>query len=169
MREFVDAYAFTHGGASPPIDVWAIDTYPLTWDSLPMTNWQIVRDQIIGFRQFLRDEVPGHADTPIWITELASHWAYDAWDIRDGEFAIPEGLPYQWEAMTTYMDGILVWLEDNSVAQGIDRWFFFMDWIDFNTSAANGYAGIHFFESGDVGASMNQLGQVYRDHALGVR
>jgi hypothetical protein len=169
MREFVDAYAFAHGGASPPIDVWAIDTYPLTWDALPMTNWEIVRDQIIGFRQFLSTEVPGHANTPIWITEIASHWAYSAWEIRDGQISVPIGLPFQWQAMGHYMDGILNWLEDNAEAQQIDKWFFFIDWIDIEISAADGYAGIHFFESEEDGAALNQLGQIYRDHALGLR
>ena len=169
MRQFVDAYALAHGGASPPVDVWAIDVYPLTWDELPMTNWQLVRDQIVGFRQFLTNEVLGHADTPIWVTEIASHWAFSAWEIRDGAIAVPTGLAFQWQAMIAYMDGILDWLEDNAAAQKIDKWFFFIDWIDIDKSAADGYAGIHFFESEEVGAPLNQLGQVYRDHALGLR
>ena len=169
MRQFIDAYAIAYGGASPPVDVWAIDTYPLTWNDLPMTNWQIVRDQIIGFRQFLANGVPGHAATPIWVTEIASHWAFTAWEIKDGSFAIPEGLEFQWQEMVTYMDGILDWLEDNAISENIGRWFFFIDWIDIDKSAADGYAGIHFFDSEDVGAPLNQLGQVYRDHALGLR
>jgi hypothetical protein len=169
MRRFVDAYAIAHGGAAPPIDIWAIDTYPLTWDVLPMTNWQIVRDQLIGFRQYLNNEVPGHADTPIWITEIASHWAYQDFAIEDGGLAVPEGLPYRWQDMTDYMDGILNWLENNSQSQNIGRWFFYVDWIDIERSAADGYAGIYFFESGDTGAPLNALGQVYRDHALGLR
>ena len=168
MRQFVNAYVIAHG-TYPPVDVWAIDTYPLTWDSVPMANWQIVRDQIIGFRQFLIDEVPGHANTPIWITEIASHWGYSAWEIKDNVFAVPEGLEFQWSDMVAYMDGILDWLEDNATAQKIERWFFFIDWIDITTSASDGYAGIHFFESGNVGAPLNQLGEVYRDHALGLR
>ena len=169
MREFIDAYADAHEGTTPPVDAWAIDTYPLTWNDLPMSNWEIVRDQIVGFRNFLETEVPGHADTPIWITEIASHWAFSEWEIREGTFGVPDGLPFQWQVMSDYMDNILNWLESNSEEQKIDRWFFFIDWIDIETSAADGYAGIHFFESGEDGAPLNQLGQNYREHALGLR
>jgi hypothetical protein len=173
IRDFVTAYSLSHAGQPPPVDVWAIDTYPLTWDSVPMTNWQLVRDQLIGYREFLRDEVPGHADTPIWVTEIASHWGFSAWDIRENQLAIPLGQDIQddflWDDMTGYMDGIINWLDDNATSQKIDRWFFFRDWIDISETARNGYAGIHLFESGAEGAQLNQLGIVYRDHATGVR
>jgi hypothetical protein len=173
MRQFVDAYAFTHGGDTPPIDIWAIDVYPLTWNELPMTNWQIVRDQLLGFRQFLRDEVPGHANTPIWITEIASHWAFDGFEIIDGVFSIPADQhvadDYLWDNMIGYMDGIIPWLMDNAEAQNIDRWFFFRDWIDISKSASDGYAGIYFFEDSTGDAALNPLGQVYRDYATGQR
>lgn len=173
MRQFVDTYIFTHAGEVPPVDIWAIDAYPLTWDVLPMTNWQIVTDQLAGFRQYLRDEVPGHADTPIWLTEVASHWGFNGFRIVDGKLTIPEGQTYEnsflWDEEISYMDGIIGWLKVNAAAQNIERWFFYEDWADISKTAAGGYAGIQFFESGDDGAALNQLGQVYRDHALGLR
>jgi hypothetical protein len=169
LRQFVDEYSFSHGGASPPVDIWAIDAYPLTWTQVPMTNWEIVRDQLIGLRQFLRDEVPGHANTPIWITEIASHWAFNSWEIKDGEIAIPDGEVFQWEAMVGYMDGIIGWLKANAAKENIDRWFFYRDWVDLSKSARVGYAGIHFFESEANGAALTPLGINYRDHVKGVR
>jgi hypothetical protein len=173
MREFVTAYTLSHEGKSPPIDVWAIDTYPLTWDAVPMVNWQIVRDQLTGFRQFLKDEVPGHADTPIWVTEIASHWAFDGWEFQNGAIAIPAGQDLQtdflWDEMIGYMDGIIGWLRDNSESQKIDRWFFFRDWIDITESVKDGYAGISLFDSGLDGAALTHLGNVYRDYASGQR
>jgi hypothetical protein len=173
MREFVNAYAFSHAGAAPPFDVWAIDVYPLTWTQLPMTNWQLVRDQLVGYRQFLRDEVPGHADTPIWITEIASHWGYDSFEFVDGALSIPVGKNVQddflWDEEIVYMDGIIGWLRDNSDNQNIDRWFFYKDWVDITKDASRGYAGIHFFESDEDDAALNPLGTVYRAWATGQR
>jgi hypothetical protein len=173
MREFVTAYSFAHPGQSPPVDVWAIDVYPLTWDSVPMTNWQLVRDQLIGFRQFLLDEVPGHENTPIWVTETASHWGFTDWEIRDGKIAIPLGQDFEtnflWIQMTGYMDGIINWMRDNAQSKNIERWFFYRDWVDISKTAQDGYAGIHFFDGPDVGANLTPLGTVYRDYATGNR
>ncbi len=173
MRLFIDAYAVAHGGASPPVDVWSIDAYPLTWNTVPMTNWQIVRDQILGFRQYLADEVPGHATTPIWVTELASHWAFSAWTIEDGGLALPTDLDiesdYLWDEMEGYMDGILGWLKTNGGAVNVERWFFFKGHSDISATVKDGYAGIYFYEDGDIGAALNQLGEVYSDYISGRR
>ena len=173
LEQFIDTYVFSHDGNPPPVDVWAIDVYPLTWDELPMTNWQIVRDQLIGFRQFLRDKVPGHANTPIWVTEIASHWGFDGLEFIDGVISIPAGQDFQddflWDEMIEFMDGIIGWMQDNAEAQNIGRWFFYKDWVDISQSASGGYAGIHLFESRADGAALNPLGQVYRDYATGQR
>jgi hypothetical protein len=135
-----------------------------------MTNWQIVRDQILGFRQFLSLEVPGHSETPIWVTELASHWAFSAWTIENNALAIPSDLDietdYLWDEMEGYMDGILGWLRDEGPANNIDRWFFFKGHADIEASSKEGYAGIYFYENGDEGSPLNPLGEVYRDYIL---
>jgi len=173
MRSFIDAYAASHGGDPPPVDVWSIDAYPLTWNTVPMTNWQIVRDQILGFRQYLADEVPGHSSTPIWVTELASHWAFPAWAIKDSALAIPPDLDieadYLWGEMEGYMDGILGWLKNEGPAINVDRWFFFKGYVDIEASIPEGYAGIYFYENGEEGASLNQLGEIYSDYIAGRR
>lgn len=173
MRSFIDAYAVAHGGASPPVDVWSIDAYPLTWDTVPMTNWQIVRDQILGFRQYLADEVPGHSTTPIWVTELASHWAFSDWIIDNNALAIPSHLDietnYLWDEMEGYMDGILGWLKDEGPAINVDRWFFFKGHVDIESLSTEGYAGIYFYENGDEGSPLNHLGEVYNDYISGRR
>lgn len=168
MRAFIDAYAVAHNGASPPVDVWSIDAYPLTWNTVPMTNWEIVRDQIIGFRQYLALEVPDHATTPIWVTELASHWAFSEWAIENAALAIPPELDvetdYLWDEMEGYMDGILGWLKEEGPALNVDRWFFFKGYVDIEASSKEGYAGIYFYENGVHGSPLNQLGEVYRDY-----
>jgi len=60
-------------------------------------------------------------------------------------------------------------LKNNANAQNIERWFFYQDWVDISLTAGDGYAGIQFFESGDDGAALNELGKVYRDQAMGLR
>ena len=71
--------------------------------------------------------------------------------------------------MAGYMEGIITWLRDNSDTQNIERWFFYNDWTDISQAAELGYAGIHLFESGDNGAALNQLGQLYHEYATGIR
>lgn len=187
MREFIDIYQETHDGALPPVDIWAIDVYPLTWDQdqVPMTNWPTVVKQIEGFRNYLDTELLRPSD-PIWVTEIASHWAYDAW-ILDSK-----GLPtlpskeagtdcdvvqcldwdadYRWDAMEDYMTSILDWLRLNGPGMRIEKWFFFIDYVDVRVqSAIDGYAGIYLFENDQIGAPLNLLGQLYRDYATGQR
>ncbi len=173
MRGFIDAYAAAHSGNAPDVDIWAIDAYPLTWNNVPMTNWQLIRDQIVGFRNFLTNEVPGHSNTPIWVTELASHWGYNGWTIQNGLLTIPEGQDYSqnflWDDMAGYMDGILGWLQANGNSLNIDRWFFFKGYVDMQAPKIDGYAGTHFFSDSSVGATPNQLGQLYRAYATGDR
>ena len=176
IPDFVNAYAAAHNGESPPIDAWALDAYPLTWDPtpefpnpLPMTEWEVVVNQAIGYREYLQSSVPGHANTPIWITEMASHWAYDTVSFVDSEQAIPEGLPYRWDAMNEYVAKLSGWLNANGDMYGIDRWFLYRGYIDIADHAKNGYAGIYLFESGDTGAALTPTGEVYRDFAKGIR
>jgi hypothetical protein len=174
MSDFVDAYAAAHGGESPPIDAWALDAYPLTWEAtpeypnpLPMTEWQIVADQAIGLRAFLAT-VPGHADTPIWITEVASHWAYDEVGWVNSNLAIPD-TPYRWDLMTEYIENLFSWFQSNGPTLKIDRWFLYRGYIEIANHAKYGYAGIYLFETGDTGAAMTPVGEVYRDFASGIR
>jgi len=173
MRGFIDAYAAAHGGRTPDVDIWTIDTYPLTWDSVPMTDWQIVRDQLLGFRNFLSSEVPGHAESPIWVTEIASHWGYDAWVIQDGLLTIPSEQDYLadflWDDIAGYMNGILGWLQANGSDLNIERWFFFKGYVDLQAPKLDGYAGVHFFSDDSSSAQPNQLGKLYREYATGMR
>ena len=174
--DFVEAYAIAHSGDTPPIDVWAIDLYPLTWvatpdypNPLPMTHWGLMVDQIKGFRAYLEDKLPAHADTPIWITEIASHWAYDSFTFVDGRTAIPEGAVYRWDLMNAYVEDLFSWLASNGPLYRVDRWFLYRGFIDIKENAKNGYAGIYLFESGDTGAALTPTGEIYSEFAHGTR
>lgn len=163
MRSFVDQYTAIYGVA-PQVDIWALDSYPLTWDALPTVEWGIVGEQVENFRQYLEEEVPGHAETPIWLTEVAAHWAYAELAIKDWDEE------YEWDAMEGYMLNLVGWLRRNSDRLHIGKWFFYRAHVDPREHAASqSYAGIYFFESPEAGAQLNQLGRVYSEMATGGR
>jgi hypothetical protein len=173
FTDFIDQYAATHDGASPPADIWAIDVYPLTWGDLPMTDWNIVINQIVNFRSYLSTQVPGHATTPIYINEVASHWGFNGLEFIDGKTSIPSGQSYTddflWDEMEHYLSTLMDWLKQSGPALYIERWFLYATYVDISESAANGYAGIVLFDGYFDGANLNQLGRLYRDYAIGVR
>lgn len=171
LQEFITAYQNAHDGVLPPIDVWAIDAYPLTWDKVPMVDWFTVVQQIQGLRNFLDFELFRFSD-PIWITEAGTHWAYDAWEIGPtGDLTIPSHLDwvddYRWDAVTKYTESLIRWLLINSQSLKIEKWFFFRDWIDPATheGADANYSGLYLFESKDLDSPLNPVGQLYFDYA----
>jgi len=163
LKEFISAYESRYG-IKPPVDAWAIDAYPLDWVRTPNSDLhaQIVIDQLIGMRQYL--ELNGYPGTPIWITEIAVHVGYDRFTIENGIIS-PTG-DYHWDKMSDYLIAVLDWLEENSVAQNIERWFFFTTWKDIVNIGPDGYMGIIFFDGPLEGASINCLGEVYRARSL---
>ena len=187
---FRDAYMAKYG-VEPPVDIWAIDTYPLTWYTVPMTNSEIVKDQIRGLRSWL-DSIPEQSGKPIWVTEVASHWAYAGWCWdTTGAYGPAGGLlptasegfgacdnllvvladasDYQWDAMVGYVDDLCGWLDEQEPDLNIGRWFFYTTYEDITGRSQNGYAGISFFDGPEVGANLTPLGELYRSYALGIR
>lgn len=173
MREFISAYQTSHSGELPPVDIWAIDAYPLRWDEVPMIDWFTVVQQISGFRDYLDTELFRSSD-PIWVTEIASHWAYSAWTRLDGGITIPPeldwDLDYRWDDMLNYLTKTIDWLRANALGMKIEKWFFYRNFIDVTQSQyGDPYAGIYFFESDADDSPLNQLGQLYKDYATGRR
>ncbi|NQU10512.1 hypothetical protein HQ590_06975, partial [bacterium] len=187
---FRDAYIAKYG-VDPPVDAWAIDTYPLTWYTVPMTNSQIVKDQILGLRAWL-DSIPAQSGKPIWATEVASHWAYAGWCIdqagtygpvnwmiptssrtltvcTDSAAVVADASDYQWDAMVGYVDALSGWLDGQGSSLNIEKWFFFRSYHDITGRSENGYAGLSFFNGPDVGAGLTPAGELYRQYALGIR
>ena len=193
LKDFIISYESKYG-EKVPVDVWAIDAYPIDWRNTPnnsttpsllpryevknkkVRHSQIVIEQLEGMRLYL--DARGYADTPIWITEVAIHLAYDGWDfvsfspriLRPDCQDYPEAdCEYHWDLMAQYLDSVLDWLEENSIAKGIGKWFFFVTWQDIaNHIEEDGYMGIIFFDGPEQGAAMNCLGEIYRARSLGL-
>ncbi|NQW21555.1 MAG: hypothetical protein HQ477_12685 [Chloroflexi bacterium] len=173
FTSFIDAYSVAHDGASPPADIWAIDAYPLDWITLPMTDWNIVANQIQGYRSYLSNSVPGHATTPIYVNEVASHWGFSGLEFIDGEISIPAGQSFTedflWDEMEQYLINLFDWLKDNGPSLNVERWFLYATHVDLPTTVRSSYAGIELFDGFHAGANLNRLGLLYRDYAMGVR
>ena len=98
-EDFIAEYQFRYG-TPPPVDIWAIDMYPIDWlntpnndpDQLPLylpgsgpihhdgdgssKHSSVVAQQLVNMRQYL-NTFTEYADTPIWITEMSVHVGYD--------------------------------------------------------------------------------------------
>jgi hypothetical protein len=165
LQEFIDEYESRYG-TKPPVYAWAIDAYPIDWVRTPNSalHAQIVINQLTRMRVYL-STIPEYVDTPIWITEIAVHVGYDGWKFGADGGLEPVGV-YHWDKMSGYLTAVLDWLDANSVAQNIERWFFFTTWKDIVNVGPDGYMGIIFFDGPLQGASITCLGEVYRARSL---
>ncbi len=166
FKEFVSSYESRYG-IKPPVDIWAIDVYPLDWWNTPNSGQHasIAINQLIGMRNYL-NSVSEYQNTPIWITEMAVHVGYDGWIFGSSGNLIPVG-SYNWDKMSDYLNAVLDWLEQNAASNQIEKWFFFTTWKDIVNVASDGYMGIVFFDGSNRGASLNCLGEIYRARSLG--
>mgnify|MGYP002849272447 CR=1 FL=1 len=186
LTDFISSYEARYG-EKPPVDVWAIDAYPIDWHNTPnndpgnlafydgdtVLHSHIVTQQLQRMRQYLNTN--GYENTPIWITEIAIHVGYgyglndrDGWEwVEYPTKMAPQG-PYHWDLMGNYLIEIFDWLETNAESNKIEKWFFFSTWDDIENVGPDGYMGITFFDSKDVGASLNCLGEIFRTRSLGL-
>ena len=171
MAEFRAAYVAEYG-VEPPIDIWAIDVYPLDWVNLPTVDHQLIIAQVNGLRQYL--DAAGLQNEPIWITELGLHWGYDAmlfsvdegYDISCDPYPQPTGT-YQTAQVIGYLDGVFDWLDANAISKKIEKWFLFNTYRDITTCTSDAYAGLTLFDGPGVGANLTEVGQFFRDRVLG--
>jgi hypothetical protein len=171
LKTFINSYEIRYG-VKPPVDIWAIDVYPLDWVSIPNSavHADIVIDQLEKLRGYL-DTIPEYQNTPIWITEIAVHVGYDRWLVDEETGLVgPDlgpGLYYHADKMADYLITILDWLESNADDYIIEKWFFFVTWKDLvNVPADDPYMGITFFEDRETGSQLNCLGRIYNAYSI---
>ena len=164
MNQFRLEWDIRYGG-EPPFDVWEIDTYPLDWLNLPTDNHQIVIDQVQGMRDYM-NTFAVHAGKPIWITELSLHWGWDGLQFDEQGFAIPGGT-YQTERVIGYFAKVYDWLEANSAALNVERWFTFITYADLLTGNSGAYSGPSLFDGPDQGAGLTVVGEFYKSRSGG--
>ena len=173
MDEFRAAYVAQYG-MEPPVDIWAIDVYPLDWWNLPTVNSQLVIDQVNGLRQYL-DAIPAQQGKPIWITELGLHWGWDrmlfpgneGYDSSCGGLPQPAGT-YKTQEVIGYLDAVFDWLDANAASKNIEKWFLLSTYDNINRCNSSAYAGLTLFDAPGVGANLTPVGQFFRDRVIGI-
>lgn len=193
-KDFVDAYSKEYGEV-PPVDIWAIDAYPIDWNNTPNNDpgkraWyaaklnlfqhsEIVVEQLVGMRQYL-DTLTEYTNTPIWITEMAVHVGYDPrdWTLKTtgdpcnivlvitNQCLPPSQDKYHWDKMSNYIIEVLDWLDTNAETHGVEKWFFYKTYRDLVNIATDGYMGISLLDDPAIDTAPNCLGETYRSRSL---
>ena len=176
VAQYGDEFSAEHiaqYGMGPPIDIWAIDVYPLDWWNLPTVNHQLIIEQIDGLRLYL--DAVGQQDKPIWITELGLHWGWDdmlfpgdeGYDGSCDPYPQPAGT-YQTEQVIGYLDGVFDWLDANATSKNIEKWFLLSTYENIITCNSGTYAGLTLFDGPNIGANLTTVGEFFRDRVLGI-
>ena len=87
-------------GNTPNNDPAQPADYPAKGGAFP--HWSIAVQQLEGMRKYL-DGV-GYANTPIWITEIAIHVAYDGYTFDPFPTNIKPVGEYHWDFMSDYIN-----------------------------------------------------------------
>jgi len=158
-------------GENPPVDYWAIDVYPIVWDTnqLPTVRADIVIEQMEDYRAYL-DAMPSEVGKPIIMTEFGLHWGFDGMDFIGAicSGAYPTGT-YQTEAVKSYLREVFNWLEANADSSKIDSWYLFSTYRDLAACNPDKGFGLTLFESTSLSAAMSPIGQFYYDWIRGNR
>jgi hypothetical protein len=149
-------------GEEPPVDIWAIDVYPINWWNLPTVDHAIAVQQIAGLRSWL-DNIPGQAAKPIWVTEIGLHWGYDEIDYATCSSGPTPLGTYQTDDVKNYFKSVFDWLENNSNSSNIERWFVFKTFADIHTCNSDGYAGMTILENASTTSPFTKVGQYIVD------
>ena len=157
-------------GQEPPVDIWAIDLFPIDWTSLPTTRTAEIINDLQAMRLYLNN-ISGQAGKPIWITELGLHWGWS--DMQYG-VAGCEGKPtpagtYRTEAVKNYLQTMFRWLVQNGTALKIEKWFILSTYYDIAKCNYASYAGMTLFNGPEPSSGLTDIGQFVRDWAAGLR
>ena len=169
LTSFIDLYQEEYG-VMPPIDIWAIDLYPLDWVSLPTTNAALMIDQLTSLRSYL-DTMKEFYQAPIWITELGLHWGWNEID-----WAVPgcDGRPspagqYQEEALISYFEQLFNFLDNNAALYQVEKWFVFITYYDIGTCNYESYNGVSLYDSGEINSSLTTTGQYIKNRVYHIK
>jgi len=121
-REWVDQFRYTYKesyGIEPPVDVWAIDLYPLDWGNVPTVNADLVIGQLAGGR------LPCNGGKPY----LEGQRKYSDADLFDTETECLAQQPIK-EGLRSYLDAIPeyrntpIWITEIALHWGYEGWSF---------------------------------------------
>lgn len=164
-------------GEEPPIDIWAIDVFPIVWpsggdssDAFPTVRDDIVVRQIAEFREWVDSRESTRGD-PVWVTEFGLHWGFEDWQFGvDGCDGQPTPLgEYLTDEVRDYLKRTYTWLEENSEQLNIERWFTFTSYRDIHRCHGDSGNGLSLLDSGDASGNLSEIGAFYNDWVRGIR
>ncbi len=165
-------------GEAPPIDIWAIDVFPIVWpasnlppgEAFPTVRDDIVIKQIEEFREWV-DSRPESRGKPIWITEFGLHWGFEDWKFGvegcDGR-PTPTG-EYLADEVIDYLSRVYMWLEANSASMNIERWFTFSTYKDIATCEGDSGNGLSMLNDSGPHGELTEVGEFYNNWIRGIR
>lgn len=165
-------------GEPPPIDIWAIDVFPLVWpgpglpasEAFPTVRDDIVVKQIEEYREWV-DALSSERGKPIWITEFGLHWGFEDWEFGVpgcGNSPNPVG-EYLADEVIAYLERTYTWLEANSAAMNIERWFTFATYKNIGACQADSGNGMSLLNGREASAEMTEVGEFYWNWVRGIR
>jgi len=176
INNFIIEY-FGAYGEFPPIDIFAIDLFPLVWpggslsveEAFPTVRDDIVINQVVEYREWI-DLWDAYRDKPIWITEFGLHWGFSDWELDTPgcNTPAPKG-EYQAEEVKAYLGRVYEWLEANSEEMNIEKWFTFATYIDIHTCRPDSGNGLSLFDSPGTDGELTEVGQFFKDWVHGIR
>ncbi len=165
-------------GEEPPIDIWAIDVFPIVWpggrlssaDAFPTVRDDIVKAQVEEYREFI-DSRESSRGAPIWITEFGLHWGFEDWRYGVegcGNQPTPVG-EYLTDQVQDYLVRTYTWLEEQSGPLNIERWFTFSSHRDISVCHGDSGNGLSLLDGPGADAGLTEIGEFYNDWIRGIR
>jgi hypothetical protein len=159
---------FTAYGEEPPVDIWAINAYPLDLNALPALDTGRVISQITGLREWLNAR-PAQAGKPIWVTEFGVQWAYDQRDMTGGGCVPKPAGTYDTAGVQGFLTTMYDWLDANADALNIERWFQYVAYQNITICNGDSYGGVILLDGPGTDATLTEAGLLFRLRAAGLR
>ncbi len=165
-------------GEEPPIDIWAIDVFPIVWpggnlsgpDAFPTVRDDIVVSQVREFREWVDSRESTRGD-PIWITEFGLHWGFPDWEFGvEGCGSQPSPIgDYLTDEVQDYLERAYTWFETNSEPLNIAKWFTFSSYRDITRCQGDSGNGLSFLDSSGTSGNLTDIGTFYNNWIRGIR
>ena len=154
-------------GMEPPVDIWAMDVFPLDWTNLPTVNSDIAIAQIDDFRSYLDQN---GLNQPIWIMEFGLHWGWPAMDWSvPGCIGIPSpsGI-YATEEVKNYLRTVFSWLTAQPESD-VGAWFIYATYRNIWQCSPDNNSGFSLMADGSNTAPLTEIGEFVKQWIAGFR
>ena len=146
----------------PPPDIWTIHTYDLDWQNLPQGNTSRQIAQVQGLRTWLKaNRTLGRK--PIRVTKVGYHRNYLSFQKGTDGKIYPLGA-YAADHLDRWMRDVFGWINANTQALRIDRWFIVLTYTEAVEPWMGGTRrpGIEILDGPLTTSMINRFGLLYQ-------